>query len=73
LLSNPGNAADFLAQVNAQGALGYRYQEDMQLMLYGGVRCVLGVSPCPNTLLYRKDGGSSATYTARPVAECVSL
>jgi hypothetical protein len=64
LLPNPLNTTDFLAQINAQGALGYRYQQDIQKMMYGNEGCILGVSPnCLGTLLYRKVGGSSATYS----------
>jgi len=58
LLPNPGNTADFIAQANTQGAKGYQYVAWHATSFSG---------PLSNTrishVLYRKDGGSTATYT----------
>ena len=60
----PASEADFLTQANAEGAKGYRYQ--------GATRTWIGLCstntttdslPCPEGLFYRKDSGSSATYS----------
>lgn len=68
LQSNPGNIASFITQANAEGAQGYRFSG------WYGTPVVTGttVTPPPYAL-YRKDGGSIATYTyatdtAGPVA-----
>jgi len=66
LMPRPDNAADFVSLVNAEGAKGYRYQGDM---MYGtGIGACLqnastGVEFCLNPSLFRKDSGSSATYS----------
>jgi hypothetical protein len=55
---NPGNVTDFITQANAEGAKGYRFAG-----WYGSpVVTTTSVTPPPYAL-YRKDGGSVATYT----------
>jgi len=54
LLPNPGNTTDFIAQANAEGAKGYQY------MAWNSSRRSLMPT---SYVLYRKDGGSTATYT----------
>jgi len=57
LLPNPGNTADFIAQANAEGAKGYQY------VAWHIASDVNNISPRTSHILYRKDGGSAATYT----------
>jgi len=57
LLPNPGNAADFIAQANTQGAKGYQYVAWHET-IDSGLHDIL-----VSHVLYRKDGGSAATYT----------
>jgi hypothetical protein len=52
LIADPGNQSDSLNQINTEGAKGYRFE--------GSV--LFGLDPTIYNL-YRKDGGSSATYT----------
>ena len=65
LLKMPGNMADFITQANAEGARGYRYDATVGGLLETDINNNL---PTTYTLggagiLYRKDSGSSATYT----------
>jgi len=55
----PDNTADYLAQLNAEGAKGYLYQGQRDWL----ARCPIPPSSICSTLLFRKDSGSSATYT----------
>jgi len=53
-LPDPGSTADFIAQANAEGAKGYQYMAWYSSYTGG---------PKASHILYRKDGGSTATYT----------
>jgi|GEM_PF-787639 len=54
----PDNAADYLDQLNAEGAKGYLYQGQIGWLQ----RCPIPPTIC-NTLLFRKSNGSSAAYS----------
>jgi len=54
LLPNPANINDFITQANTEGAKGYQY-----MGLYG----ITPGAMTPPYALYRKDGGSTTTYT----------
>jgi hypothetical protein len=54
LLPNPANINDFITQANTEGAKGYQYM---------GWNGITPGTTTPTYALYRKDGGSTATYT----------
>jgi hypothetical protein len=58
LLPNPGNMTDFITQANAEGAKGYLYTK-----WYGTPNTATAPITPPAYVLYRKNGGSTATYT----------